>query len=288
MSKPRITTKLHKLAGFYHATGHSAMTDPQTAPFFKAAHYVVTPGLVEVMERSDIAKSIMAVHEAGITSLPFPEMLIEFECLEGFREFVLLRQYEHGLIKGEYAFIMRHDQKGEFSRSIMKQGYPLELGEEFGVMLPQWDVIEVKDGGYLHRVYGRDDSASSQLIDSLTGAATFALNVAFLCLNMQGVEKEVVECHALNKARAKTNKPPIPRHTSLYVGRVWRRDGTSIKMSNDGAKRTVRVHMRSAHTRNQRVGKGRTETKLVYIPPILVNYHPGDEMPTMPKRKVYL
>lgn len=284
MARGQIVTKLHKLGEMADPLGTPASMFKDSMYFFKtAAHYVVSDSISELMTRSDAQKSIQAVHEAGIRALPYESMLVEFEHMKDFREFVLLTQIEDSIF-AEYAFLMTNSADSKFDRRVTTE-YGISKGELFGVVLPEKLNIEIYDEGYLIRTHSPND-IDEGMRTALVAAATFAMNVAFLCLNMQGVEKEVIDCAPLNKQRLKRNKPPIPRHTSLYIARVWRRDGTSFAYSADGSKRSVRVHMRAAHTRNQAVGKGRTERKLVLIPACLVNYHPGDAIPEMPKRIV--
>ena len=43
------------------------------------------------------------------------------------------------------------------------------------------------------------------------------------------------------------------------------------------------VHMRAGHVRRQHYGADNADTKLIFIPPVLVNFHPG-ETPKPPKR----
>lgn len=283
MAKGQIVTKLHKLAEMAALNGTMAVEFEDSRKFFRtAAHYVVSASLSELMHREDAQKSIQAVHEAGIVALPYETMLVEFEHMHGFREFVLLSQ--HGQkIRGEYAFLMQNTGEGKFDQKVSKS-YGIKVGEQYGVVLPETIDVEVQKEGYLVTISSPNDPDDG-LRSALIAATTFAMNVSFLCLNMQGVEKEVIDCAPLNKKRQAANRPPIPRHTSLYIGRVWRRDGSSVQY-NEGQRRTVRIHMRAAHTRTQRYGKGRTESKLILIPACLVNFHPGDEMPDLPKRIV--
>jgi hypothetical protein len=96
------------------------------------------------------------------------------------------------------------------------------------------------------------------------------------------VEKEVHPAPAwINKKREKKGKPPINGFTRLYIGRVEDSSGKSHAYTG----RTMPVHMRSGHTRNQRYGKGRAMVKTIYIPPVLVNFKQGDEVP-VPRRVV--
>lgn len=292
MSRGHVATKIHKLFEMIPAENFGPMQKERMAKMKAAAHYVVTEGLSELMERTDVSKSIKAVHEAGIKQLPFPTMVVEFEHLNSFREFITLEQ-QGEKIRVEYAFIMTSTDPNDpgYSGEVVRR-YGVPAGTLFGVMLPEWIEVEIHSEGYLHSLYSdekvnlHDRSAVGPLFKALTAATTFAMNVAFLCLNMQEVDKEVIQCEKLNKQRRKLGKPEIPGHTSLYIGKVWRRDGTSFTVA-PGERKPVRVHMRSAHTRTQRVGKGRTETKLVFIPAVLVNYKEGDELPVLPKRIVY-
>jgi hypothetical protein len=289
MAKGQIATRLHKLhemvltPGGTKTFGHDdpGMYVDYNDFFGQCAHYVVTNSLSELMMREDAMKSIQAVHEAGIVALPYSPMLIEFEHTPGFREFVLLKQVGEKICC-HYAFLMRNDPNHPESYAIgMNYGVP--IGADFGVVLPERIDFEIYSEGYLTQLHS-PNVCDKEFRASLIRASTFCMNVAFLCLNMQGVEKEIITCEPLNRKRIATGRVAIPKHTSLYIGRVWKRDGTSVAFGN--GHRSPRVHLRSAHTRMQAVGKGRTERKLVLIPAVLVNYKPGDELPAPPKHIV--
>ena len=110
--------------------------------------------------------------------------------------------------------------------------------------------------------------------------SAMALGVCLLMLNIQGVEKEMIEAKKLNKARIARGKPSIPQHTVMRIGHVYDQNGERIGL---GTGRVMAVHMRAGHARRQHHGPGNSLVKFVYIPPVLVNFTPGIE-PTMPKR----
>lgn len=275
----QIATKLHKLAEMATLAKIAAKDDEKASKFFsdKNAHYVVTPGLSELLNRSDAQKSIQAIHEAGVVALPYSPMLVEFEHKEHFREFVLLTQVGDKICS-EYAFLMKNDPLAPMSPM-----YRVPIGETFGLVLPEKIDIQILPDGYLVSVHS-PVNLELGMRNALIAASRFAMDVAFLCLNMQGVEKEVINCAPLNKKRIANNKPPIPQHTSLYIGRVWRRDGTSFAYKS-GQRNSPRVHIRCAHTRMQRHGKGLSESHLVLIPQRLINYIETGEK-VFPPRKI--
>ncbi len=71
--------------------------------------------------------------------------------------------------------------------------------------------------------------------------------------------------------------PPL-----LRIGTVIDHLGRETSWSSG---RHMPLHMRAGHVRHQACGKGRTDRRLVYIPPTLVNFRPGDETKPVPQPK---
>ena len=106
-----------------------------------------------------------------------------------------------------------------------------------------------------------------------------------LLLNTRGVEKEVVKCERLNRSRARQGHRPVPDHTVIRIGHVYDRSGHATSVGG-GGREPMPVHWRRGHTRLQRIGHGRTQTKLVYIEPCLVNYIEGEDVPVPRSKEV--
>lgn len=239
-----------RIATLMHALAE--MTDAETvAPFTGAAHYVVDASVLEMIQRTDCQDSIRAMIEAGVARLPYERVLLEFEAEPGCRRFVHLAE-QGSAIRAETAALYRRRMATVSEHSATVAVTKNELRLETATA-------------------GNDGSA-----------ITLAVAMALLLLNTRGIERDVISPERLNKARRATGKPPIPSHTVLRIGTVYDRDGREV---GDGHRRAMRVHMRAGHARNQACGPNRVDRHVVYIPPVLVNYRPGDEVP-VPQRVV--
>lgn len=221
-------------------------------------HYVIDRRLTEMFGREDVAKSITAIIEAGLARLPFPELVVEFDAEESVRRFVLLAETP--------------DLTG-FDASIATLSGPALTVTSTPTRV---NIVQIPTPGF-----HVEHSQGSEL-DRL--AAVFAAAVAMLMLNIQGIDKELIEPRALNAQRTAKGRPSVPRHTLLRIGTVVDSEGRSTRFS-DG--RHMPLHLRAGHVRHQAYGKGHLDRKLIYIPPVLVNFKPGDETRPVPQpRKI--
>lgn len=247
MTRKYIATRLH------HAL-EMAPDEPALLAMTTAPHYVIDNRLIEMFGRDDVTKSITALIEAGIARLPFPGLVVEFEAEDSVRRFAHLAEQPEGFgctmatLNGPALTITRD---------------PVEVG-----------ITRLPVVGF----YVRNGQSSE--LDRL--AAVFAVAVAMLMLNTQGIEKELIEVRALNASREVRGKPAVPRHTLLRVGTVIDAHGNEVSFSSS---RHMPLHLRAGHVRHQAFGKGRVERKLVYIPPTLVNFRPADAGQPIPQPK---
>lgn len=113
-------------------------------------------------------------------------------------------------------------------------------------------------------------------------AITEAAMLAMVLMRTQGVEAAEINEPRLNKARVASGKEPIPRHRVIRIGQLMNRHGQMVdRNAPHGTRGPMPIHIRRAHNRMQRIGPGRTQTKLVHIPQVLVNYHPDEPMPAL-------
>lgn len=253
MSKETIHTKWHRV-------DWSAI-DPKTyAIMDRAAKYYVADDVVEIMKRPETYKSINALIEANLLRLPYDPIVIEFQASANFRRFVLLQQ--KGELFSAHSYFIRLSDESFY---VASEDATLEVGTE---MMQVNNVLNNQDAN----------------------AICCAAAMALLFLNTRGLEKQVITPEGLNKARAKKGKPHIPTVTTVRIGTVYDRSGIAHNYGNDGANsgRRMRVHLRAGHTRNQHHGPQNSLIKIVYIPPVLVNYNPGDEMPELPEKIIRL
>lgn len=224
-------------------------------------HYLIDVDLINTINASDPRPQIKWLREIHAARLPFREMVVEFPVeLTGDQYFLYMGDDDDGTIE----FIAARLDKDNY------------------VCMPVHARTDPYDPNAPEQLvnfhYLENPAASRQYADEF-----FAAYAAMVLMpHIKGVEKEVHPAPAwVNKKRAKKGKPPINGFTRLYIGRVEDSSGKSHAYTG----RTMPVHMRSGHTRNQRYGKGRALVKTVYIPPVLVNFKQGDEVP-VPRRVV--
>lgn len=244
-----IATKLH------HAIELS--NDPYFRRCTGLPHYVIDPSLMDLLTRSDVGASIKAMVEANVCNLPFPKLLLEIAVNDG-RYFITLQEH-HGEFVARAAVL--YEGKGDISLVDVD---PNEItvhytGEHF----------HIATNGRSHEIWLK-----------LVG---LSVGIALLMLNIQGVVKQVIEPTRLNKSRAARGSTPIPSHTVIRIGHVYNREGKQERVATG---RTMPVHLRAGHARHQRYGPENSLTKIVYIPPVLVNFKPGGQAPVPPKRIV--
>lgn len=231
-----------------------------------AEHYVISDDLVEILHRDDCSSTISAIIKAGINRLPFSPMLIEFSA-EGLRDkapdydekarYFVLMEEKGGAIECHLAVLILRANKPY--KGYFKDGSITVEAYEDGL------IISDKFHNEMH-----------------IAAVTCATYLAFLMLNTKGIEKEVVDMKAVNKARLKKGKPQIPVYTYIRVGTVYNREGAEVK----GGHRSMPVHWRSGHVRMQRFGKGWEDERPIFIPATLVNFSDGNDLPARKIRKV--
>lgn len=221
----------------------------------KLPHYVVDDSLIDILMRSDVQSSVMAMIEAEIAHLPFEELVLEFETGPT-RNFIRLEEYQDRF-RAQVGLL--RDRDGMTAAEVDPHPYELTLSQA-GV-----DV---------------DEPSQRRSHEVWLKFACFGLYMALLMLNIQGVEKEVIEPTKLNKSRVASGKPSVPTHTVMRIGHVYDTNGNRVGY---GAGRTMPVHMRAGHARRQHYGEGNAQVKIVYVPPVLVNFKPGAEV-KQPKR----
>lgn len=242
-----IATRLHKLV-------EDGCVDPLLDDMLAAAKYCIADDLMEILPRADVQTSIAAMIEAGVARLPFSPLLLEFRLKPSpMWHFVLLEEI------------------GNVGTSIRAR--QIYMGPDYSVVSPSRVECSVHPGLIVV------DKASGELEAASVG---IAVSIALLMLNIRGVDKQVIETGTLNRARAKRNRPPIPRHTLLRIGTIYDWKGGAHR-HGDSTGRRMPVHLRAGHCRNQACGEGFRDHKVVYIPPVLVNFRPGDAIPVPTK-----
>lgn len=212
-------------------------------PFDGVAHYVIDQTLLDMAVRTDVQDSIAAMIEAEVAHLPHSPIVLEFEIAASARRFVRLAE-DSGQITALAACLYR-DRAATLAKSSAQ--------------------VTVTAGG----IAVSDGTAGAD-----GHAIALAVAMALLLLNTRGVARDVIDTSRLNKARALHGKPRIPAHTLLRVGTVYDQSDRPVAMA--GGRKSMRVHWRQGHARSQAHGPGRSDRRVVYIWPVLVNYAGGE------------
>lgn len=258
-----IRTKLHILADNVNPVNKRVgREDPTIDAMMNAASYVVDKEVLDLLKRPDVTKSIGALIEVGLARLPISPMVVEFEITPEYREFVLLTEDKDGAtINARYVTLQKSSYIGmiaDFDVRVTMNHEKIELSN-----------VPVHD---------------KAMKEVVSGGVQVGVLVALLMLNTKGVDKQIIQCEALNQQRTKKGKTTIPKHTVVHIGKIYRRDGSAIERpegEHGGWK--MPMHLRAGYARRQHFGKGREDVKMVYIPPCIVNFVP-DEVVKQPKK----
>lgn len=236
-----IATKLHKALEL-------APDDAFLERCSLTPSYVIDKSLLELLQRSDVTASIQAMLEAAICHLPYPELVIELE-LGVIRAFVFL------------------EEDGERFRAqlgvLHSSGAAFEVGPFLNIT-PTATGLNITAEEETHVAHGR--------------IAALATGIALLMLNIKGVEKEELEASRLNKHREARGLPGIPDHALVRIAHAYDISGREHKLGGESG-RTMPIHLRQGHARRQHFGEGNAETKVIYVPPVIVNFYPGATLP---------
>jgi hypothetical protein len=214
-----------------------------------------------VGERTDASMRSMA--QVGICHLPHESVVVQWT--------------------GRTSHVTWFVHIGEFEDHFLCELFYLhpEAGPRFAGLVQLWILREeFKIDVYCERSLDFQDNA-----DKFGKIAAAGVRMAVLVTHVSGFERrksDPRETTALSAARARKGKPPVADYTYVRIGHYYDRDGVK-HLTTEG--RTMPVHLRSGHVRTQRFGAKRSESKLIWIAPVIVNYHPDEkgELPEKPK-----
>lgn len=251
--------------------------------------FAIERELLDLVAETSFALSLRDLCKAKVLRLPFPIVSIEF-CLGGRNTIVIL--FEDSALPKEMprepmklpngselntqfhaaVFYVEKDEDGEYLVAAPAAlGIGVYLREEldrawFGIQgqLAAWIPESPRANDVVKNTYQKDAKYASM-----------ALQAALLLLTTQGVAKDVVEGHHdVNKSRVRSGKPPIPRHTYVRIGRVYRSAGVVEGDDHDEyiPRKSPRPHWRRAFVRRVRFGKGKQSWRWQDFPARLVAY----------------
>lgn len=246
----------------------------------KLPKFVIDDELMDLVRTEDFQRSILDMQKAGVLRLPYPALTVEFKKPYG-TALVMIRD---NAFKDRLSWEadVSEDNSAFWSRPFY--GIPLRIetdkNGEYLVISPGVVSINVTDNGgdpWLEMVaQGHDILEASPALSKLIkdvyqkdGALIWhALAAAFLVLRTNGVKQEVVECSKINRKRVGSNKEPIPRHTIVSIGKVYRSNSGSA--SDAYTRRSPRPHWRCGHLKHVHFGVKGEHVRQVYINPRIV------------------
>lgn len=205
--------------------------------------YFIEPNLMAEMETNQgLVDSLKAMHEAGITRLPFPAVLVETEGSAKqedvqVRNFIVLSERKSQLVApGENYY---HPFRANLFRLTNYQGQDAIMlcpATYWLGYIPDAEGPSGTKGFGIHfnttaapYMDGVPDEDLIPMINSI-GYKDFrkcgnALDAMMVLLNTRGIDKVVIEPTKLNKARKKAGKKEIARHSIIRLGHAYSRDG---------------------------------------------------------------
>lgn len=230
--------------------------------------YAVDDKVMALLEHENVRKSLFAMLDAGIVSLPLPKLTIEYTL--------------PGTAIHEFAYLEEScDAAGPFIE-IWTASLQLTTGKAMVVDKPikaRYTGKDTLNPSFQLNDVSRSDAEIVAIVDR-------ALRLSLLMLNTLGIEKEIVDTKRLNHSRQRKGKPPIPSHTIVHIGRIFKKDGTAVRFDT-ATGRKMPMHVRQAHVRNVPYGSRNVEgdrpTRKMLIPMCIVNFVPGEEIKSKQK-----
>lgn len=256
-------------------------------------HYVLSDEVIGLIDTDGGQKSLSALHDAGIKSMPYKALTVEHD--------ISVVKYIGGPIlykARQFCVLMQVFDEPELSKQLNQLdnidalGMSCRLHEnKYLEVLPAYATLKLvrqDDGEWASRIelvtapWLDEEQFPKSFQYELSAFRSDAVDMhkawsdARLLLHTKGIGQQIITAPGkLNKNRAASGKAPIPTHTVLRIGKVYDREGKEVQHTG----RHMRVHWRAGHVRRQRVGHGRTGVKLIFIEPVLVNYDPAGDAP---------
>lgn len=249
-------------------------------------HYVVNDDVMTLAASPVTQKTFTAMNNFGVLNLPYEKVLIEWSAPTSSPFCILARKpliptiYPHEEAADFFAYPFVFAKKRDTATMTacdLRSPLPIfrsEKGSERAFYLRTETDEAYERGGPI---------SQKTLIYELSIIAAMAMCIAVLMTNTAGIEKVHIDNSRYDRRAAKQGKPKMGNYTMLRIGHVYDKSGKAHAYTG----RHMPVHLRAGHVRNQAYGAGRTKHRMVWIDPVLVNYHPGDAVP-VPHHEVQL
>lgn len=251
-------------------------------------HFVIDRELIELATDTEYQKSLYDMKRGGVLKMPYPSMVVEFPGRTAGQQVITI--LNDGPPPPGYPSPESHDQFLTKDFYGMRMSVDRDDGGEYLVVGPSVLYIEIEQrdeepwigmAALPNGLFPKSNDLNQHVSKTYhrdVGGVLFAATAAYLLMRTAGVEREVVETDKINRKRVTAGKPPVPRHTYVKIGRVYR-SAASERSDEYVPRRSPRPHWRRGHLRTVHHGPGRSQTKEVFIYPKLVAYHADAEAP---------
>lgn len=277
--------------------------------------YVIYSDLVEMLNDRDGAmqKSLATMINSNLAHLPYHSVLVEFDQEADIndgkgvhkattvRHFIALTEreptsdyddrfmalpfayleYNHTLVISPVAAGATMVTEAQAVKEALIKGFPVS-GNGSGVMFKA--VLAPYINQHVFSMQHRDFIVQQSIEHSMLPVSK-AICALTVLLGTKGIERETIKVDTkLNKCREKSGKQKISDHTVIRIGHTYSRSGEQVKYNYGASGRSMPVHWRAGHIRNQRFGPGLEKSYELWIEPMLINYVEGEAKPA-PKIK---
>jgi hypothetical protein len=304
----------HNAAAFIHHDTLENIFDV-VDKFPKYVMYDDIVRLIYTAEENAIHQSVNTMVGANLAHLPFPDILVEFTAekyISG--KMITQENIEERMKVRQFVWLSENNKSNVLA---MSDSHPFAAlnwilvekknASPFVILNPNLVFGKyIQDGAhdgtnklgldYKHHyapflnIKALGQKAAEDLrqanLDETMWTTSCALTAAIALLRTKGVVQDKIEAPAkLNKSRIASGKAPIRDHTVIRIGHTYDRAGNAVAYNSSG--RTMPVHWRAGHIRNQRFGPGLSKSYQVFIEPMLINYTEDDKVP-VPVKEVTL
>lgn len=315
MPQAHIRTKVHKLTELIKARRAYVMTDKNNpAKSFEVMGgnietlqsfvdivsaqpiFAIDDELMTIAASDEFHLSIQDMKKAGVMRLPFPCMTMEFK-LGCCHMICMIRDLQHKEILNfeDQTILNSADEFDFYGACLVISPHTDRTKDDYLVVGATNFYVKIEsDESSRKTLYITTASNSTTLLpdtpevrnaiekseDTAVMIVSYALSAALLLMATEGVEKEVIETERLNKKRTDSGKTPVPRHTYIRIGRVYRSaHGNASDIYIE--RKSPRPHWRRGHNRRVHFGKGREQVRWHNFPGRLIAFA-GDKEPAAP------
>lgn len=228
------------------------------------------------MKNEALKKNSEFIVNNGLFRLPHKKCVVELVCKAG-TCILQFSEDEHEIININLLYLPALEG-GETSRNIVRG---IAVVENIRLIFLNSGTEGNKDIDVIYPEAFVSDFDTEEDLESIKeglGLFIYAGLIGLITVySVRGITSEVNKPHKgqVKKAIKQGTAPPT-KFRSLKLDFVTDKSGNEYKLNSNDSIKTM--HLRSAHMRRQRYGKGNKDIKYIHIEACLVNYKPDEEV----------